>query len=350
MKKEYVFLILMLSVFAIAVCAIGSSVIRTSPVDTAAEFIPQHTTKGESTSSPPTSDDTVTDRVTDTEPAVTGSDPPETTEQQQPDLTPGTLKTEGGYAPSDAVINMFNDAAERFGRQIGVIAVDTVTGMTVTYNADVSFEPASIIKAVFALYCIKQIDAGEASLDEILTYTEDDYVIGNGTIAKMGFGTELTLYDVLRHVILTSDNEGYYMLLRRFDRSGCDAMTSALGCSTGKVAPARWPLITPRDYALVWQEIFRYKDESENGMMLYEMLMDVEYMHFFRDALGCEVANKSGWNDESYNEGGVVYGDRVYILVVLTSGSYYTADKDGFNSIVRAVDAMMSEYNDQTEQ
>ena len=75
------------------------------------------------------------------------------------------------------------------------------------------------------------------------------------------------------------------------------------------------------------------------------MLLSVDYMHFFRDALGCTVANKSGWNDESYNEGGVVYGDRVYVLVVLTSGSYYTADKNAFNDIVRAVDAMMSEYN-----
>ena len=67
-------------------------------------------------------------------------------------------------------------------------------------------------------------------------------------------------------------------------------------------------------------------------------------MHFFKDALGVDIANKAGWNDASYNDSGIVYGDRTYVLVLLSDGSYYTASKSQYNAIISAIDGLMSEY------
>lgn len=342
MKKEHAFLIVLFAAFAVAVSVIGLSVLRASVGgDAATDSVSTepHTESTQSVTEPPETEPPATESET-----VTETVPPET-EPPIKEFTSGQLHVSGDYTPSDDAVSALNDAIDKFDRPTGIYAYDLTTGMTITYNADTKFAPASIVKVVYALYCCRQIDAGEASLDEMLTFKAEDYIHGNGSIAKMGVGAQVSIRDVLRYVIRTSDNEGYYMLLRRFGRRGCDEMLASLGVTSCRVTSSRWPDITPRDYGLVWQEIFRYKDESDTGMMLYELLISVDYMHFFRDALGVTVANKSGWNEESYNEGGIVYGDRIYVLVVLTSGSYYTADKDEFADIVRAADAMIKEYN-----
>lgn len=292
---------------------------------------------------PPT--EAPTERVTDA-PTAEVTDPPETLPPLPEDGVReyDSFTVSGRYIPSEDAAAGVSAAIEAFGRPTGFIAVDIETGMTISRDADKKFAPASVVKAVYSLFCFRQIDAGEASLDETLTYTKSDVVYGDGVIGKMGVGAKLSLRDVLYHTLNTSDNEGYYMLLRRFGRTGVDEMTSALGCKTCKFKNSRWPQISCRDLAVIWAEIYRYRDETDGGRLLYEMLTNVEKMHFFRDALDCVTANKSGWNAESYNEGGIVYGDRTYILVVLTEGSYWTANKTQFGDIVRSINKMMSEY------
>lgn len=257
----------------------------------------------------------------------------------------GAFTVTGNYTPSEKTADALESAINKFGRPTGLMAVDIATGMTITHGENDALAPASVVKVVYALYCFRRIDAGDAKFDEILTYTAEDRVNGNGVIGRAGIGAQFTLYDVLYHTINTSDNEGYYMLMRRFGRIGCDEMTSALGCTTCKFASSRWPRVSARDLAVIWAEIYKYRSETDCGSIFYDMLLNVSRMHFFRDATGHGTANKSGWNESACNESGIVYGDRTYILVLLTEGSYYTANMDAYGDIVRAVDAMMSEYN-----
>lgn len=299
--------------------------------------------------------DTAAGTEAESEPASSEHEPVDTPDTSShggqtppPVASYGDLFVSGGFTPSDSSLSTLDSALRAFGRQAGICAIDIETGVTISYNADTRFAPASIVKAVFALYCMRCVDEGQASLDEILTYTEEDDVNDSGecVIEKMGYGAQLTLRDVIYHTINTSDNEGYYMLLRRFGKGGrraCDAMTAALGCTTCKISESRWPTVSARDMALIWEEIYRYRTESDNGRLLYEMFEGVAYMHFFRDALGVPAANKAGWNGESYNECGIVCGDRTYVLAVLSKGSYYTANKTAFADIVRAVNSMMTE-------
>lgn len=331
-KTQYALLLLLFSAFAFAVCLIGVSLMRQSPERT-------HTTDAlpmtDLTAAPPTD--------TNAEPPVTSPPETEPPETDEPGVYRGVIRIDGDYVPSDGAAGALVDAISLFGHPTGLFAVDLETGTAIAVNADEAFEPASVIKVCYVLYCCRQIDANAASLDELLTYTEDDYIHGNGAIGKMGFGAQMTIREVITHVIKTSDNEGYYMLIRRFGREGYDEMMESLGCGTGRLAITRWPAISARDYASVWQEIYRYRSESDTGAMLFDLLLHVEYMHFFRDALDVSVANKSGWNDESYNEGGIVFGERTYALVIMSSCDYYTADTSRFGDIVRAVNAMMNE-------
>lgn len=346
-ERSYIILTVVALVFIAAVTAVSfaASAQPSDDRNPSGESVRQPTagtdeTVPESTSTPDTS-------------GIEGTDAPETSdipndtetspaggEEEHPSLT-----VTGDYIPSAASSEALLTSIAEFGRPTGLCAVDIATGMSISYGAGDALTPASVVKVVYALYCFRCIDAGEAALDEILTYTEEDLINGNGVIGGMGIGARLTLYDVLYHTINTSDNEGYNMLHRRFGQSGCDAMTSALGCTTCRFSATRWPRVSARDLALLWEEIYKYRNETDCGSIFYDMLLNVDYMHFFRDATGHGTANKSGWNESACNESGIIYGDRTYILVLLTEGSYYTADMNAFGDIVRAVDAMMSEYN-----
>lgn len=302
-----------------------------------------------------------TDTKTDTESTSLPTDIPETSEAEtSSDITIAettsyetsftdasglfSLKIKGNYTPSESAVDEFYAAAEKFGRSFGFTAVDINTGVTISYNESTPFATASIIKASLVYYACKQVDLGKASLDEKLTYTSADTVHGNGVIGKSGVGTVFTLREVIYHTVNTSDNEGYYMLLRRFGRKGHDEIIRSLGSSTGLISSSRWPSVSAEDFARVWQEIYDYRNGSTTGKWLYELFLNVDKMHFFRNALGYETASKAGWNAESYNDSGIIYGNRTYIFVLLSSGSYYSANKNDFNAIVKAVDSMMNEY------
>lgn len=292
------------------------------------------------------SNDTETVTETETTKADTESDTEaETKSDDSAVVAPQiTINIGGGYTPDAALVEALENAIRTFDRPVSLFAIDIQSGVSVSHNATVGCHAASVVKAAYAYYVCREIDAGNASLDEILTYTSADTVYGNGIIGKSGVGTEYTLYQVLYHTIVTSDNEGYYMLLRRFGRDNYDKMISSLGCSSPLVGKTRWPNASALDMATIWQKIYEYKDETDNGKLLYELFEQVEYMKFIETALELPGANKAGWNANAFNDTGVVYGENsTYIVAILTEGSYYTAVKNQFYDIIRAVDALMND-------
>ena len=223
---------------------------------------------------------------------------------------------DGRFAPSAEAAAAVGDAIDAFGRPTVFYAVDIETGMTIGRGVDEVCDTASAVKILAALYAFRQIDAGKLSLDEMLTYTENDYVYGEGIIGHMEFGTKLSVRDVLYHTLNTSDNEGYTMLVRRLDRVDMDNMLEGLGVHVPCYRWTFWPHVSCRDLAAVWAEAYRYRD----------------------------TAVKAGWNRSKFGEGGIVYGERTYILILLTDGNYWDANKEGFFNIVRSIDALMCEY------
>ncbi len=261
-----------------------------------------------------------------------------------PDYADNTLGIKGGYTPDSSLTDVLTDAIAVFDRPVSFFAVDLESGTSLSYNANEKRGAASMIKAAYVYYVCRQIDAGNASLDEKLTYTAADTVYGDNVIGKAGLGKEYTLYQVIYYTIVSSDNEGYYMLLRRFGRTDYDEMISSLGCTSAFVSGTRWPDVTALDMAKIWQEIYDYKDETATGKMLYDLFSEVEYMNFIEIALGVPVANKAGWNSKYFSDSGIVESESsTYILVVLSEGSYFNSVKSQFYDIIRAVDALMND-------
>lgn len=321
----------------IASLRIGSGASHTEPPAASNTDVPPDSSPETTADSLPADSTSVAQTETTTE------SPPETEPLKETSYDSFTVSFRN--APSEKSIASLADALSAFGRPVSLYALDLESETAICRNADAPVDTASIVKVIYALYVSKLIDSGEAKLDEILTYTSADTVHGNGAIGKMGVGAKLTLHDVLYHTINTSDNEGYYMLVRRFGRSGCDDMARSLGCTTYDLTSSRWCKVSARDLSLIWTEIYRRRDESEGGRLLWEMLTTVSLRHFIRDALDDDrtVANKAGWNGDTLADSAIVIGERTYILIILTEGSFYSANISAFNSIVRAADAIMNE-------
>lgn len=261
-----------------------------------------------------------------------------------PDYDKNSFGIGGGYTPDQPLTDALADAITVFDRPVSFFAIDLKSGVYLSYNAEEMYSAASMVKAAYVYYVCREIDAGNASLEEKLTYTAADTVYADNVIGKAGVGKEYTLYQVIYYTIVSSDNEGYYMLLRRFGRDGYDAMMSSIGCSMLSVSETRWPDASAIDMVRLWQKIYAYKDETSTGKMLYELFEQVEYMNFIERALDVPVANKAGWNSKVFNDSGVVSGENsTYILAILSEGNYFTAVKSQFYDIIRAVDALMND-------
>ncbi len=348
-KNPYITLSVMIAVFVIIcvlIAAVGSRN-RTDVPETDTSAAPD--TSGTLESG--TTTDTDSDTSSDTETPPDTDLPPDTETSLPwiesvlplPEYETDTLGIGGGLSPDTALTDTFDAAIKAFDRPVSLFAVDLKTGVTLSYNAKAAHSSASVIKAAYAYYVCREIDAGKATHDEKLTYTAADTVYGDGVIGKAGVGKQYSIDELLRYMIVSSDNEAYYMLVRHFGTDGYGTLVSSLGCESLSIDGSKWPAITVLDMAKMWQYIYDYRLETETGAQLYGLFEDVEGMNFIKDALGGKVVSKAGRSKKQFHDSGIVFGEKAtYIIVILTDGSYYSAVKSQFHDIVKAADAIMS--------
>lgn len=204
-------------------------------------------------------------------------------------------------------------------------AVDVATGQTICYQPDKVLYLASAIKAPYALYAFREMDAGVQSLDTEVIYTEDLYDDGTGEIKNDDFDTVYTLGYAIQESLHCSDNIGYRMAVRQVGRDGFNRMLDELELPehTHFTATNIWPSASPREMALLWSAIMDYTEsDAEHAGVLKNDLLSSRYSAI-RSALNFRrtVASKHGWQDEFFHDCGIVYdagGAPQYVIALLT--------------------------------
>jgi len=247
-------------------------------------------------------------------------------------------------------INNAIDDAKKQGIIVGFYLTDIDTNMTISYNADRDFQPASTVKAGVALCATKQIEAGKFNFDDKMTYTSKHYCRGSGNIRYSAFGTEYTLQDIIHRTINISDNVAYYMLLDKFGTEFYNNTITDLGCKTWLNNYTKWGYLTPQELNLIWQEIYAYGQTSEEGKWLYNEFLNAEF-NFIKECLPeYHSAHKSGFNEQGYHDSAVVYGDRRYIMTIMTTQDYHDANMNkiavALDNAVKAYDKYMNAQNE----
>lgn len=205
----------------------------------------------------------------------------------------------------------------------GVYVTDLASGKGTGINADVAFPAASTFKLPMAMYILDQVARGNARLDEILTYTADDYEDGTGVLQdEVSGGGAFTVRRLVELAITQSDNIATNMLLRRFGRSNVYAYMQQLGGKVTQFDPETNGT-TPREMALYMQSAQDSKTIADTGLRRF--LLGTLGKTAFADRVaagvprGVRVAHKIGTLPGVVNDIALVYAPRRTFIVSVLS-------------------------------
>ena len=230
-----------------------------------------------------------------------------------------TVNNSSFTIPENIAENIFSIMG-KYRFDSGFYVIDTETGMSFGYNADMPFSTASTVKAGFALYCFKQVAEGNVKFNNIQRYERKHYITGSGSTKNSEYGTPITIKTLLYRMLYNSDNVAYYMLLDYFGCDGYNEMVAGLGVENHISETNKWGNLTPHELGLIWNEIYAFSGTCEEGELLWEYLTGNLYNEIADELSEYDtIAHKSGWSPQGYHDSGVVFADRVYIIVVMTS-------------------------------
>jgi beta-lactamase class A len=145
-------------------------------------------------------------------------------------VAPAALAALGMIASSgladDAAVKA---AAGRFDGELGVFAKHLGTGETIAWNPDARFPTASVIKVAIMVEAFDQIARGALAGDAVMRVRDAAKVGGSGVVHELHDGAELTVRDLIRLMMVVSDNTATNMLLERVGVSAVNARVAAYG-------------------------------------------------------------------------------------------------------------------------
>ncbi|MGB8455173.1 MAG: serine hydrolase [Anaerocolumna sp.] len=219
------------------------------------------------------------------------------------------------------------------------IYVNDFKGNKIEINAEEKFETASCIKTFIVGTLFDEIEKGNKSLSDTLTYTKENETPGSGVLKSLDYGVELTAKNVATLMIIVSDNIATNMMI---DYLGLDTINELIQSQGfldtklhNKIDFNKYKQLgttTPKDYGRIFEMIC--KEELINGNASKQMLEIFKKQHYnstltksfpqyFLDSedTGEEeliyIASKSGSMNACRNDGGIVstpYGKYVIVL------------------------------------
>jgi beta-lactamase class A len=224
-------------------------------------------------------------------------------------------------APATSLQVAIEAVASREQATLGIVIKNLETGEYARLNADERMRSASLYK-LFVLYvAYADLEAGDLTLDEVLTFSEQAFAVE--PFAEWPAGTRTTAGCALDAMTTRSSNAAAAMLVERL--GGEDRITlemRALGMKQSELTVDRaWS--SPADIALLLELIATGKAVSPRASEeMLSLLLRQERAELMPAALplGLDVAHKTGELRNIRNDAGVVFApDGPYVFVAFTA-------------------------------
>ncbi len=111
---------------------------------------------------------------------------------------------------------------------VGVSATHVETGRSVSVRGAESFPMASAFKVPVAVQLITMVEAGQITLDKMITLTPQDLHPGSGKVSELLFhpGVALSVENLMELMLVISDNSAADLMLR--EAGGSEAVTARM--------------------------------------------------------------------------------------------------------------------------
>jgi len=128
-----------------------------------------------------------------------------------------------------ALIYVLNEAALGLEGTLGVSVKHLGMGESASLNGGELFPTASVFKVPVIVEFFRQLEAGEVALEEKKVLVEADKVPGSGILKELSEGLELAYGDLLRLMMILSDNTATDLVVERVGKDRVNATLRTLG-------------------------------------------------------------------------------------------------------------------------
>ncbi len=213
------------------------------------------------------------------------------------------------------------DYTKNYQGQYGVYYYDLTTGQEFGINDEDEYPGASTEKVPINLYLYNQIKAGAVNPQWTLTYLQEDYEDGTGSIQYQKVGTQYSIEELSQLSIVDSDNVATNMLVRFLGIQNIKDYMQQVG---GQVVVDGQNVSSPRDMGLYMKLVYEFCENS--GTLGNELMNNFLNTNLYNDRLpallpkSVKVAHKIGNDVGVVNDIGIVFADKPYIVAVMSKG------------------------------
>lgn len=211
------------------------------------------------------------------------------------------------------------------------------TGANISINPNLGIFPASLAKLPLGMAVMKKVENGKWKMDNQLVLFEQDMDKDSGILYQRPVGTAFTIEELLRELLVNSDNTAYKILLRNMDASELFEVVEEIGLEELFDKEGQ---ISAKEYSRMFRALYNSSFlKRENSSVILELLTETSFNDYLVTGLpsGTKFAHKIGENDTIgvYSDVGIVYIDsRPYLLAVMVK------DKDIKNGEIKAKELM----------
>ncbi|MBM3257867.1 MAG: serine hydrolase [Candidatus Nealsonbacteria bacterium] len=198
---------------------------------------------------------------------------------------------------------------------------DVQTGAWLGINEREGFMPASLLKVPIMMAFLKKVDREEVKLTDFVELTAEDLDKNAGKLYQKGVGTKMTIWDLIKEMILTSDNTAKNALKRQLTEAELNAVFAHVGIPNPYVLQ-NGQVVSPRGYTRILKSLyfatFLSPSLSEKAL---DIMTDTEMENLISAAIPSEVqvAHKFSERPDGLGDCGIVYQPKnPYFLCMMT--------------------------------
>ncbi len=236
-------------------------------------------------------------------------------------------------------INQLNISYVKSNEKVAYYYEDLTHGHVISFNANVTFYAASVIKIIVVLYLYKNA----IDLDQKIEIYAEDIKQGTGILKNENFPKKYTLFSLMKYSIMESDNTAYLKLVDWIGKEKIIMFGKSLGAQYTFEGKDNFGIVNCNDLKIYWKElnpILEKHPEIEEWFVhpSYEIITS-------KSIQNKKYLKKYGFFGIAYHEAGIVKDNVSYLLIILTQKGENKNAKSFINKTAKRITAIHTYLN-----
>lgn len=234
-------------------------------------------------------------------------------------------------------IELFKKTTQSLSGVYAFYVVELEDGISYGVNEKQVMEAASLIKlpAFIALY--KEAEAGRINLDSKYILKDSDKVSGSGSLATRNAGTVYTYRQLAEFMGQQSDNTAFNVIRKKLGDEKVNETIKEIGMISTSLEENE---ISAADVGLFFQKLYKGNlvspDSSEE--ILGYLTKTIYEKHLVAGIPeGVRVAHKYGREVHVVNDGGIIFSEKPFVLVIMSKGVVEKEADEIFPNLVKLI-------------